>query len=84
MPKVTVTHKPVVAPIEKVTIELTLEEAQVLKLICNYRQRVADAIIAGEKAQGRFATFLDTQEVVSLLFGIFRVLHDQDVHASNR
>jgi hypothetical protein len=83
---ITVKHKQVVAPVEKVTIELSLEEAQTLKLIANYRQRVADAVLRAEREKGRgnYLDFTDHAKMVSLLFGIFRTLHDSEVHASDR
>lgn len=81
---ITIKHKEVVAPVEKVTIELSLEEAQLLKLITNYRQRVVATIEAGERQNGRYLSFTDQKDSVALLYGIFRTLHDAEVHASDR
>lgn len=69
-------EKPVAPPVQTVTLVLTLEEAQMLKMICNYRRRV------GALLQSVTGLPLVEPNVKAFLFSIWRPLHSEGIHAN--
>jgi hypothetical protein len=70
-------EEPVVTPVKKVQIELTPDEARMLKYILNYRSRVSMEIF---RATG---DSLLSKRILHFTYELWRSLHDQGVHAKD-